>query len=153
MSLILRTCLLAAAAVPAFALAMEELDGAWKVNVEATWTELLKDPEYAAMPKGQQDQMKPMVCGSLARTSLAIKGGVSTATNPDGSTTDAGTLTGWISTGPTSATATSTDKQGKTSEALIEKPDARSLRMTITKYGRKMTMVLTARPAAPAPAK
>lgn len=151
----LRTCILAFAAVPAFALAVGDMNGTWKVNGEASWMELSKNPQFAAMPKEQLAMMKPMMIAQFAQLTFVIKDGVTTITKPDGTTQEGGKIKDWTSTGPTTATATNTSQQGQDDKAensaLIEKPDATTLRMTVEQQGQKVTMVMTAVPAASAP--
>lgn len=154
MSSILRTLLISAVAVPAFALAVEDMNGTWQVNGEATWAEMAKNPQFAKMPKEQIDMMKPMMMAQLTQVRFIIAGGTITVTKPGEKSDEKAKVKSWTSTGPTSATAMVAGNDGQEKPTALEKPDAKTLRMTIEEQGQKMTMVFTVAtdPVATAPA-
>lgn len=150
----IRALLLIAAAIPAFALSLDDVNGTWQVNGEAVWAEMEKDPAFQALPKDEVAAKKPAMMAQFANLRFTIAGEVITIAAIDGSGKDSGTLKAWTSTGATTASVTMVDKQGSENPAVFEKADASTLRMTMEENGHKMVMVFNpateAAPAAPA---
>jgi hypothetical protein len=134
-----RSCVIALASLsPLAALDQAQVSGAWALDTEAFWREMLSSPEMKMVPAEESEMMKAMMISEMKQMKIEFKASGELVTTLSGGRTETHTPK-WTSTGPTTAEVV-TEEQGKKTSAKVAMPDAKTLTFTVVDQGRTVTM-------------